>query len=165
MPRAPSLYKPALYDSPHFQGDSAHALQNLPILPALLQTAVLTLLSASMPLAMTLTSVLLAINSDGSLRNIIQSPTLQELQNANSVHVLSFTSHGQLLVAESEGSFTMEDWDEVYEIGKCLCCGGIDTADDSMMQGDRLEENSGGMMKFVKSALGEKVSADLHWKS
>ena len=113
---------------------------------------------------MTLTSVLLAINSDGSTRNIIRNPTLQEFQGANSVHVLAFTSHGQLLVAESEGSFTLEDWDEVYEIGKGLCCYGIETGDDNIMQGEGLEGNTGGMMTFVKSALEEKVSADLHWK-
>lgn len=138
--------------------------KNLPILPALLQTAVLTLLSASIPLAMTLTSVLLAISSYGSSRKIIRNPTLQQFQGANSVHVLAFTSHGQLLVAESEGSFSMEDWDEVYDIGKGLCCDNIETADDDIMQGDGLVENTGGMMLFVKSTLEEKVSADLHWK-
>jgi len=140
------------------------ASSNLPILPALLQTAVLTLLSASMPLAMTLASVLLAISSDGSSRTIIRNPTLQEFQAASSVHVLAFTSHGQLLVAESEGTFTLEDWDEIYEVGKGLYCDDVATADENIMQGEGLEENTGGMMMFVKSALEEKVSADLHWK-
>jgi exosome complex component RRP46 len=150
--------------NPQFGGNKLTDLQNLPILPALLQTAVLTLLSASMPLAMTLASVLLAISSDGSSRKIIRNPTIQEFQAASSVHVVAFTSHGQLLVAESEGSFTLEDWDEVYEVAKGLCCDDIETSDENIMQGDGLEGNSGDMMMFVKSALEEKVSADLHWK-
>ena len=142
----------------------ANKLQNLPILPTLLQTAVLTLLSASLPLAMTLTSTLLAINSNGSSRKIVRSPTLQDLQGASSAHVFAFTSHGQLLVAESEGSFTMEDWDEVYEVGKGLCCDGIGATDDDIMQEDGLVGNTGDLMMFVKSTLEEKVSKDLHWK-
>ena len=162
--RPTSLFRPVLYATPQFGLDMANeGLQNLPILPALLQTAVLTLLSASMPLAMTLTSVLLAMNSDGSSRNIIRNPTLLEFLGANSVHVLAFTSHGQLLVEESEGSFTLEDWNEIYEVAKGLCCDGLET-EDNVMQGDGLERGTGGMMMFIKSTLEEKVSVDLHWK-
>jgi exosome complex component RRP46 len=69
-----------------------------------------------------------------------------------------------LLVAESEGSFTVEDWDEVYQIGNDLCCDSLETSNDKIMQADEMEENTGGMMMFVKSTLVEKVSADLHWK-
>jgi len=74
---------------------------------------------------------------------------------------LAFTSQGELIVAESEGSFTMEDWDEVHDIGKRLCC---DEVDDNPMQDEALEEKNGGMMGFVKSVLKEKVGDDLYWK-
>ena len=113
---------------------------------------------------MTLTSTLLAISPYGSSTKIIRNPTLQEFQGAHSVHVLSFTSHGQLLVAESEGSFTVEDWDEIYQIGKELCSDSLEISKDNMLQADGMEENTGGMMMFVKSTLVEKVAADLHWK-
>jgi len=65
-------------------------------------------------------------------------------------------------VAESEGSFGLDDWEVVFEEGKRLCCGGFETADGTM-QSEEAEE-TGGMMAFVKSALQEKVAADLHWK-
>lgn len=117
-----------------------------------------------MPLAMTLTSILLAMVSEGPARNIIRNPTLQQFQSATSVHVLAFTSHGQLLVAESEGSFTLEDWNEVFEIGKAFCCDGIEESEGTVMQESGLEEDNESMMKFAKSALREKVSVDLHWK-
>lgn len=139
--------------------------QNLPILPALLQTAILTLLSASIPLSTTFTSVLLAIGSISpkSVKKIIRNPTLQQFQAADSVHVLAFTSSGQLLVGESEGSFTLKEWDEVYDMAQGICCADVETTDDDNMQGTGLEEK-GGMMDFVQSTMKEKVSADLHWK-
>ena len=158
------LQASSVCDPFNFGGTWLIDLQNLPILPALLQTAVLTLLSASIPLARTLASVLLAISSDGSSTTIIRNPTLQEFQAASSVHVLAFTSHGQLLAAESEGAFTLQDWDEIYEVAKGLCYKYIETSDENIMQGAGLEGKTGGMMMFVKSALEEKVSADLHWK-
>jgi exosome complex component RRP46 len=114
---------------------------------------------------MTLTSVSLALNSDESSRNIIRSPNLLEFQSADSVHVLAFTSRGQLLVAESEGRFSMEDWDEVYRVGKEICCDSPKTdADDNVMQKEGLDEKTGSMTMFVRSILQDKVMADNHWK-
>jgi exosome complex component RRP46 len=110
---------------------------------------------------MTLTSVLLALTSDRTSRTILRNPTLAQLESADSVHVLAFTSHGELLVAESQGNFTIEDWDEAYEVGKHLCC---DEIDGDIMQTDTLDEKVGGMDMFLKSALREKVEGDLHWK-
>ena len=136
--------------------------QNLPILPALLQTAILALLSASMPLSMTLTSTFIALTSDGSSRSIILNPTISQTQNADSLHVLAFTSHGDLLVAESEGALNMDDWDEVCKVGHGECCN--DSSDDDIMQQDGLEEAPGRMSTFVKSTLRSSVAADLHWK-
>ncbi|RDL36784.1 uncharacterized protein BP5553_06136 [Venustampulla echinocandica] len=136
---------------------------HLAILPTLLQTAVLTLLAASTPLAMIATSVLIAVNSEGESRNLIQNPNPEQVRSANSVHVLGFTSHGELLLSESEGSFTLDEWDEVYETAKALCSG-EKTADDNFMQGVGLENNKGDMMMFIKSAMERKIAADLHYK-
>ena len=138
--------------------------QNLPLLPALLQTAVLTLLSASIPLAETLTSVILAITRNKESQAILRNPSLIELQSADSIHVLGFTSHGELLVAESEGSFTIDDWNDIYDAGRRLCCDGIETdIDDNIMQ-DEISEGRTSEGKFIKAIVREKVGADLHWK-
>jgi len=139
------------------------ASSNLPILPTLLQTAVLALLSASIPLTIMMTSVLLALTSNGTSITVVPNPSLLESQGADSVHVLAFTSHGELLVAESEGSFTMSDWDEIYQNGQRLCCDAPEIEDKDAKQEDGLDSNR-GMMQFVKSTLQNKVEADLHWK-
>lgn len=110
-----------------------------------------------------MTSVLLALDGTGASRTIVQNPTPLELQNAASVHVLGFASTGELLVAESEGNFGLDDWEAVVEHGTLLCCGEVETADEKMQE-EGLEEQV-SMMEFVKSALHEKVAADLEWKS
>ena len=112
-----------------------------------------------MPLSLTLTSVLLALTSDGTAKRIIRNPTLTQSQSADSLHVLAFTSQGDLLVAESEGSFTISDWEDLYEAGKAICYHETEPVDDHEMDG-----KDGGMQMFVKSILQAKVAADLHWK-
>lgn len=106
---------------------------------------------------MILTSVLVAINPDGKSPKLIKNPSLNEFESASSVHVLAFTSQGELLVAESQGTFTLEDWDEVFETGKAFCHAEHNTITDYDMQG------KGDMLEFVKSAMEEKVTQDLHW--
>jgi exosome complex component RRP46 len=121
---------------------------------------VLALLSAAMPLAMTMTSTLLAIMDNG---NIVQYPTIREIQQASSVHVLAFTSHGELLVNESEGDFNIDDWDLIFEKAQRICCGTGKAADvDAML--DEGEEGNGGLTGFLRSTLEEKVTSDLKWR-
>jgi exosome complex component RRP46 len=122
------------------------------------------LLSASIPLAATLTSVILALTSDRHSKTVLRNPTLTELQSADSVHVLGFTSHGELLIAESEGSFTLEDWDDLYEVAKGICCDGIETSDDDDAMQDEISDEKASEAVFLKSILREKVATDLHWK-
>ena len=61
------------------------------------------------------------------------------------------------MVAESEGIFSVDDWEELYDLGKGICC------DEGGMQDEGID-NGGEMMRFVKSVMEEKVQNDLHWK-
>ncbi|KAL2072588.1 hypothetical protein VTL71DRAFT_11931 [Oculimacula yallundae] len=140
------------------------ASSNLPILPTLLQTALLALLSASIPLSMTLTSTFLALTSNDSSRRIVVNPTLLESEAASSVHVMAFTSHGDLLVAESEGDFTLKDWEAVHDAAKNICCDESQTSGGRQTAEDDMDGRSGNMMEFVKSTLEDKVDHDFQWK-
>lgn len=131
--------------------------QNLAILPALLQTAVLSLLSATIPLSSAMAATLLAIRSDST---IIENPDIPTIQSAKSIHVLAFTSKGELLVNLSEGSFTMKEWDGIFEAAERICCG-EERDEDKMDDG----EQDTGMIGFVRSVMEEKVSKDLAWKA
>lgn len=89
-------------------------------------------------------------------KGIIRNPTLIQVQEAQSVHVFAFDSFKELLIAESEGDFSMADWEELYRVAENLCCGSH--GDDPMQE----EEQS--MQQFIQNALREKVADDLRWK-
>jgi exosome complex component RRP46 len=121
---------------------------------------VLALLAAAMPLAMTMTSTILAIMEDGK---VVQFPTIIEIQQAASVHVLAFTSRGELLVDESEGDFNLDDWNLIFEEAQRICCGaGAASGVDAVM--DESRSGSGGLTGFLRSTLEAKVTTDLKWK-
>lgn len=138
-------------------------IQNLPIIPALLHTAILALLSASTPLVVTATSAIVALDTVGEHSRVIRNPSIHQIEGATSVHVFGFTSQGFLLLVESEGAFSVQDWDLVYEAAKGLCCGGPCT--DHEMATDNEDNNSGAMHEFMKAALQSKVSTDFSWKA
>ncbi|KAI0391804.1 hypothetical protein F5Y17DRAFT_478301 [Xylariaceae sp. FL0594] len=136
---------------------------NLPVLPALLQTALLALLSASIPMASTLTSTSLAIVSKDDTREIITNPTARETETAESFHVLAFTSQDKLILAESEGAFTMKQWDDVYNTAFRQCCGTptTDDADTLMTEGPAAGAD---LRRFVRSTMEQQTASDLYWK-
>lgn len=129
-----------------------------------MQTAILALLSAAVPMRATATATAVAIvHRDGAKRAVVD-PTQRDIETAQSVHVLAFTSHDELLLAESEGDFTVKEWDDVYETAKRICCHSAPAKEGMAMVLD--EENVGGpdMRHFIRSTMESKVAADLHWK-
>ncbi|TRX97659.1 hypothetical protein FHL15_001414 [Xylaria flabelliformis] len=126
-------------------------------------TAVLSLLSASLPMTATLTSTSLAIISDDGRRQIVTNPTARQIEQSHSFHVLAFTSQNELILAESEGTFTMKEWDDVYSAAHGQCCTPttIDDMDTSM------EEElpaSADLKRFIRSTVEQKAASDLYWK-
>ena len=45
-----------------------------------------------------------------------------DVDHVKSMHVLTFSSHGDLLVAESEGVFDVDTWEAVFDAAKMVCC-------------------------------------------
>jgi len=119
------------------------------------------LLTAAIPLKSIATATTLAIPSsdDGS---ITVEPSARDAETANSLHVLGFTSGNELLLAESQGSFTVEEWDKVLEAGQRVCCQSQDQNFDTAMAGSGLE--SASIKAFLRSAMETKIAGDLHWK-
>jgi exosome complex component RRP46 len=134
-------------------------------MPALMQTAVLALLSAGVPMRATATATAVAVvHQDGAKKTIVD-PSPREIETAQSVHALAFTSHGGLLLAESEGDFTVKEWDDLYETAKGICCRAAPAAKEGMAMVLDDEESSGtDMRQFLRSTMESKVAADLHWK-
>ncbi|KAI1336816.1 hypothetical protein F5Y15DRAFT_195730 [Xylariaceae sp. FL0016] len=103
------------------------------------------------------------IMPEGKDRNIISNPTAREITQCQSYHVFAFTSHNELLLAESEGSFNMKEWDDVYATAQHQCCSLAATDDADTSMGDS-EDVGADLRSFTRSILGQKMATDLHWK-
>ncbi|GAP83468.1 putative exosome complex subunit rrp46 protein [Rosellinia necatrix] len=150
-------------ENEYLNGKIVQANVNLPVLPALLQAAILSLLSASVPMTATLTSTSLAVGSKEGQRQVIANPTARQIEQSQSFHVLAFTSQNDLILAESEGVFTMMEWDNVYEAARNQCCTttNADETDTLMKEGIPTEID---LKRFIRSTVEEKTASDLYWK-
>ncbi|KAL9577565.1 MAG: hypothetical protein Q9212_006284 [Teloschistes hypoglaucus] len=142
-------------------GNLHQSASNLPLLPALLQSSMLALLSTSLPLYMTLTLTLVAVSDRGEL---IADPSATVTDAATSLHVLGFSSHGGLLVAESEGAFSLDIWEQVHDKAERICRG------SSMMEVDRTGDTDmelsgqGDLEDALKETIKAKTARDQRWK-
>lgn len=136
-------------------------VQNLPIIPALLHAAILGLLNGAVPLKTMATATIVAI-PEGEDDGIIVDPTIVEVDRAKSVHVLGFTSDKELLLTESEGSFSVDQWTKVLETAQHICCESQGSGLDTAMGDGGIESQS--IKDFIRATMETKVAADLHWK-
>ncbi|KAK2812740.1 hypothetical protein FQN50_001069 [Emmonsiellopsis sp. PD_5] len=134
----------------------------LPILPSLLHTALLALLSAAIPLSMTYTAALVAVSSAGEL---IPNPSTQDAKAAASLHVLAFSSKGHLLLDESEGAFDIDTWDKVYNLAESICRGGpaLEAGKDGDVEMGGIKAGH-NLEQFVRDTVEDKLREDLAWK-
>ena len=109
---------------------------------------------------MTLTATLVAVNPDATLKT---DPSVQQVKLASSIHVLAFSSHGVLLVAESEGDFTMDTWEEAHQKAKLHCHGEneeeSESEDVSMTSDDVFKLES-----VLKDVVERKIAEERKWK-
>ncbi|KAG5926001.1 hypothetical protein E4U53_003174 [Claviceps sorghi] len=133
---------------------------NLTIIPALVHAAVLALLTAAVPLKAIAVATTLAISADN---NLVVEPSIEEASKAKSVHALAFTSSDEVLLAESSGSFSVEEWDRILEVGQRICCQDQTSEIDAEMSGEN-KVHSASIKSFIRSVLENKSAADLHWK-
>lgn len=111
----------------------------------------------------TATSAVAAVSlSDGQIQ-ITMDPSPRQADKSRSVHVLAFTSSSELLLAESEGDFTMTEWDQVYETSRSVCCGATHSNGIHAVL-DEADQKGPDMRQFIRSAAESKVAADLYWK-
>ncbi|KAL8824652.1 MAG: hypothetical protein Q9170_008087 [Blastenia crenularia] len=128
--------------------DLHQSASNLSLLPALLQSSVLALLSTSISLTAVLTSQMVAVSPSGEL---LGNPGTQSIQEATSLHVFAFSSQGSNVLSESEGAFSVDIWDQAYEIAEELCRGAPKMAWDC-----REDE--------LRKILEEKIAQEQRWK-
>ena len=87
---------------------------------------------------------LVAVGANG---DVALDPSLEEIDAATSLHVFGFTSHGDLLIAESEGSFNITTWERAADIA-CTACWG-DTTREDRFEFSRPELNCEGALRTM----------------
>lgn len=88
----------------------------------MLHAAIFALLDASIPLRAIAACVVVATPSEALGREPITTPSPDIMSKAKSLHLLGFTSNGSLLLAESEGEFTLNEWDAAVFAAHSMCC-------------------------------------------
>lgn len=112
-------------------------------------------------MTMTLTSTMVAVSPSGE---VVGEPDADVIKNALSVHVLAFSSHGKLLVAESEGSFDIDTWEQVYDRAEQVCrASSVEAPDETGdLNMQRSEQNS--LESSLKDIIEEKVAEEQRWR-
>ena len=111
---------------------------------------------------MTLTATLIAVDSNGTL---VVKPSVKQLELASSIHVLAFSSYGDLLVIESEGDFTMNTWDVVHHKARLICQ--QETGDGSESESEDVSMRLDDISKLgnvLRNAVERKVAEEQRWK-
>lgn len=137
---------------------------SLTILPHLLHTALLALLSSSIPLRTTVTAALVAIPAAKSAAPIL-SPTAKDMLRSKpikSAHVFAFDGDRKMLLNESDGEFSYEEWDEACEMAEEACCkeGGVPLGEGMVVDGQ-----SGNMEEWLREVVERKVEREQRWKT
>lgn len=87
-----------------------------------------------------------------------------------SVHVFAFAGDRRLLLNESDGAFTFEEWEEACEAAEEVCCreeeeGGVKLGGGEGMDvdGGRVE-GDGNLEKWLREVVRRKVEWEQRWK-
>ncbi len=96
----------------------------------------------------------------GGAKRLVADPAPADIDRAESLHVLGFTSRDELLLAQSEGSFSLDDWERVYAMALDICC----RPDGQPMALDDETRDGPGMRQFVRSTVEAQVAADSSWR-
>ena len=137
---------------------STNAAQYLTVLPALINATCLALLDAGVPMRCIFGSTLIVVDRENSLNT---QPGSKSFEDAQSLHVLAFSSKGELLLAESEGAFSLAQWTEVEKKAKVIC---LDSDAGSAMIIDSSAAQSVGLVESVRQMVQNKAQSDNRWR-
>ena len=99
--------------------------------------------------------------------NVILDPTEKEVAAASSLHVFAWSSRSDLVLAESEGVFEVEEWDEAAEAARDRCIGaaGGVTGDADVEMGDIGGDIAGQSLDgWLRMSVAKEMAATTRWR-
>lgn len=120
----------------------------------------------------TATAVSLAImpsSGNSAQTKIVSSFSPRDASTARSTHVFAFSAQDdKLLLAESEGEFTMGEWDEALAAAKKICCQSqeaVDASGDGMALDSNSSNDGPDLRGLLRSTVQGKLEDALKWKA
>jgi exosome complex component RRP46 len=135
----------------------------LPVLAGLANAAVAGCLDAGVGMRGSVVATTVAVmKATGELK---LDPGVKDVNTTRSLHVLGFSSVGELVLVESEGIFDFAEWERVEALARTACLGGVGEGGDIKMQDGEADETGKSLLGVLRSAVEGKVVADERWRS
>lgn len=88
-----------------------------------------------------------------------------------STHVFAFSGRKKLLLNESDGKFSYDEWAEAYQLAESVCCG-VDGDDEGGVKLDASEvmdidgqTSSESLDRWLREVVRKKVEHEQRWKT
>ena len=134
----------------------------LPVLAGLVNAAVAGCLDAAVGMRGIVVATTVAVmKGSGELKT---EPGLKDVKGASSLHVLGFNTVGELVLVESEGRFSFEEWEGVEELARRTCLTGVGEKGDVKMQDAEVEKAGKSLQDIMRGAVEAKVMANERWR-
>lgn len=124
--------------------------------PALLHAAQLALLSGAVAMKSVAAAAIVALPKGFPESEAVVNPSPLAANEAVSLHLVGFSQQGALLLTESEGKFTVAEWEAAVEVGRHSC----QPKEASAMD----ETETPDMGQFLRSITEARLASDLSWR-
>jgi exosome complex component RRP46 len=134
----------------------------LPALAGLVNAAVAACLDAGVEMRCSVVATTVAVmKGKGELK---ADPSVKDFSRMTSLHVFGFSSVGELVLVESEGSFTFEEWERLEALARTACLGGVGESGDVKMSDGDDNEAGKSLLDIVRGSVEARVVADERWR-
>ena len=110
---------------------------------------------------MFMTSTSVAVGWNG---NLALDPSPDDIEAAVSLHILGFSSYGDLIISESEGSFDIEVWEQVLDIAGIACC--VGRTNDNVPESDSLRASKHllSLEGSLRATILKRIQEKQRWR-
>lgn len=135
------------------------SVEDVALIPTLVNSAFLALIDGGLPLATTMSAILAVTSSDGS---ISLAPEEKEIRDCGSIHAFAFTQEGEQVLCQSSGDFDFELWQRVADDAQGACLSAIASLEeDAEMLVDSADKRS---TQWLRKALVDRARSINAWR-
>ncbi|KAH9826009.1 Mis12 component-domain-containing protein [Teratosphaeria destructans] len=142
-------------------GKGKRAWEDVGVLPGLLNAANLALVDAGIPMGGMVSAVLVAVDLSG---RISLDPGKADVGSSKSVHAFAFNQHGDMLLNESVGGFSMEEWNAVAEAAEKACVSALGKGSEDYAMADGGVSLSEPGKGWLRAELEDRALEGVRWK-